>query len=503
MWWSRVVSRPVNAAVFAVLACAGFALTLYIAAPGFMAMDSGDQLEQARKFAFRDDHPVALALIWHYTDRVIPGPLGLMILIAGLYWGGLAAIFAVLPGALLPRVIGFLIIALHPPSFSNLPAVWKDTLMQGALVAAIPFLLPGGSRFRAVRYCLAMVLLVLGIGARHNAAAAVWPLLAMPLVAHPSLRALRVGWRWLVGSTVAVIVTLGLTIGLGKTLAPLSQRTEFWQTVPVFDLAGMSIASGELLVEPESGVLTPGMGVREIRYKYHPQWMNSLYYCLPFAGKRCVPLFRRVFDPERLSHLTRNWWTAIAAHPGAYLAHRSKVSRGVLAITGGAPGIYYADRERPYTHFARDYPPPKRVFRLMAWLDRQVQTFWFRPWLYLGLCTALLPIAFLRHARGGSALPVAVALSGLSYMLGVLVSAGSSDYRYSVWMILCSMLCWTTIVLDLYANTKRAEANGLGPVHPSEASPTATAAGSRAVHGVGSPSSPSSAPRAPSEVPCP
>jgi hypothetical protein len=461
MWWSRVVSRPVNAAVFAVLACAGFALTLYVAAPGFMAMDSGDQLEQARKFAFRDDHPVGLALLWHYTDRLVPGPLGLMIVIAGLYWGGLAAIFGVLPGPLLPRLVAFFIIALHPPSFSNLPAVWKDTLMQGALVAAIPCLIPAASsRFRAVRYCLAVVLILVGIGARHNAAAAVWPLLAMPLVAHPRLGELRMGWRWLIGATVAIIFTLGLTIGLGKALAPLSQRTEFWQIVPVFDLAGMSLASGELLVEPASGVLTPGMGLREIRYKYHPQWVNSLYYCLPFKGKRCVPLFRRVFEPEQLAHLTRNWWTAIAAHPGAYLAHRTKVGKGLLAITGGAPGIYYADPERPYTHFAREYPPPKRLFRLMAWLDRQVQTFWFRPWLYLGLSLALLPIAILRHARGGSALPLAVALSGLSYMLGVLVSAGSSDYRYSVWMILCSMLCWTTLVLDVCAAKKRGKANG-------------------------------------------
>jgi hypothetical protein len=73
--------------------------------------------------------------------------------------------------------------------------------------------------------------------------------------------------------------------------------------------------------------------VREISYKYNPQWMNALYYCLPFAGKRCVPLFRRVFEPEKLSHLVRNWWTAIVTHPTAYLTHRMNVSKGVLAIS--------------------------------------------------------------------------------------------------------------------------------------------------------------------------
>lgn len=449
-WFARIVSRRVNAAVFAVLASLAFTVTLYLAAPGFMAPDSGAQLEQAREFVFRDDHPVTMALIWHYTDRVIPGPLGMMLLMTGLYWAGLAALFAALPGPLLPRVIAFVLIGVHPPSSSNLPAVWKDSLMQGALVAAIPCLMLPGSRFRAVRYGLALLLLLVGIGSRHNAAAAVWPLLAMALLAHPLLRAYRLRWRWLVASILAVVVTLGLMIGLGKALSPLSKRTEFWQMVPVFDLAGMSLAADELLVDGESGVLTPGMGVREIRYKYHPMWMNGLYYCLPFAGKRCVPLFRRVTEPEKLSHLVRNWWTAIATHPGAYLAHRARVSKGVLAITVGAPGMYYADGG-PYNHFASDYPIPKRAIRLMNWIDDQVPTIWFRPWLYLLLCLALLPVAIVRHARGGSALPVALGLSGLSYMLGVLVTAGTSDYRYSVWMILCSMLCGATLVLDLCA----------------------------------------------------
>lgn len=454
VWFSTVVSRGVNRGVFALLACIACVVSLYLTAPGWMAVDSGAQLEQARRFVFRDDHPVTMALIWHFTDRIIPGPLGLLALMHGLYWLGLALFFGALPGPLLPRVIAFVLVAIHPPSSSNLPVVWKDTLMQGALLAGVACLILPGRRWRGARYGVALVLLLIGIGSRHNAAAAVWPFLALPLLGHPWLQALRLPWRWAIAGTLALGVTVVLTIGLSKALSPVSKRTEFWQTVPVFDLAGMSLASGELLVEPESGVLTPGMGVREIRYKYNPQWMNSLYYCLPFAGKRCVPLFRRVFEPEKLSHLVRNWWTAIVAHPEAYLAHRASVGKGVLAISGGAPGIYYSDGE-PFTHFGREYPPTRRALRLMAWLDRQVPTFWFRPWLYVGLCAALLPIAVVRHARGGSALPVALALSGLSYILGVLFTAGSSDYRYSVWTILCTMLCLATLVLARCAESER------------------------------------------------
>ncbi len=444
--------------MFVVLACVAFALTLYGSAPGYMSVDSGTQLDQARSLQLRDDHPVAMALIWHVTDRVVPGPLGLLVLMVALYWAGLSVIFASLGGPILPRAVGLFLVGFYPPAAANLPAVWKDNLMQGALLAGVACLVVGGGRWRWARLALATLSFLVAIGARHNAAAAVWPFVILPLLAVPVLRRAP-GWgRWLAAGVMSLAITLALTVGLSKALSPLAVKTEYWQMIPVFDLAGMSLDVEEVLVEPESGVLTAGMGLREIRSKFNPIYSNSLYYCLRFGGQRCVPLFRRTLDPEKLRQLSGNWWRAVTAHPAAYVAHRAKICAALLGISGGPEGTFYPSGA-PWTANAREYQPPRRVQRLLSWIDSQVPTFWFRPWSYALLCLVLLPIAVFRHARGAAPLPIAFAVSGLSYALSFMISTGSADYRYTVWTTLCSVLALAALALPWWAerreNTRR------------------------------------------------
>jgi hypothetical protein len=450
---SKALPRRSNFAVFFVLGCAAFALTLYASAPGYMSVDSGTQLDQARSLQLRDDHPVAVALIWHVTDRIVPGPLGMLVLMTGLYWAGLSMIFAVLRGPTALRALGLLLVGFYPPAAANLPAIWKDNLMQGALIAGAACLAVAGTRWRPLRLSLAMLFFLVAIGARHNAAAGVWPFLILPLLALPGMTQAPILARWLAAGITSLVITLVLTIGLGKALAPLATKTEFWQMIPVFDLAGMSLAVDKVLVEPDSGVLTAGMGLREIRYKFNPVYSNSLYYCLPFAGQRCVPLFRRTLDADKLGHLSRNWWRAVTTHPAAYVAHRAKICAALLGISGGAKGSYYPGGA-PWTENAREYQPPRRVQRLLGWIDSQVPTFWFRPWLYAGLCLLLVPLGMRRYAGGASPLPILFAVSGLSYALSFMISTGSADYRYTVWTTSCSVLSLASLVLPLLARQR-------------------------------------------------
>jgi hypothetical protein len=412
-------------------------MTLYLSAPGFMASDSGDQLEQARTLALRDSHPTLMALIWHCTDLLLPGPLGLLVLMSGLYWWGLSALFWALDGPVFMRAVGLVGVGFFPPVFSNVPVVWKDTLMQAALVAALACLVV--PMRRPILRWLAIALIVVAIGARHNSAAAVWPLLALPI--------LRLGWlsrqpRWrrlALACGLSLALTFALTQALQGALSRISQRDEFWQVIPTFDLAGMSLKANRLLVDPDSGVLTPGMGVDEIRSLYSGEYSNSLYYCLPFGGEDCVSLFRRTKDQVALARLTSNWLRAIRQHPLAYLQHRFDFSSALLAWSGGAKQTYYLATS-PHHPLALDYPPPPRTIRMLAWIDAQVPSLPFRPWVYFSICCVLLPVALVRHLRGGPVLPVLYALSGLAYLLSLFVAATSSDYRYSVWMILCAVL---------------------------------------------------------------
>jgi hypothetical protein len=428
-----------GAPVFALLALSAFALSLYVSGPGWMAIDSGNQLDQARSFQFRDDHPVLMALLWHYTDRVLPGPFGLLLPMTAWHWAGLAGVFWALPGPLGARALGLLLVGFFPPVFSNVPVVWKDTLMQAALVMSLACFAIEGRRASVVAGCLGVLFALVAIGARHNAVAAVWPLLAIPLL-RSRLLAQRARWfRLLLALSGALVLTLALAFGLRRSLAPLTLASDFWQFLPAFDLAGMSIEAGENLIAPETGLLTPGMGLDHIRHFYNPEYMNPLYYCLGFQGRRCVHVFNRTHDREKLDRLAENWRQMIIEHPGAYLKHRWHVSRALLEIKGGARGIYYVDRA-PFNQFGRDYPPPPRTVSVLKWIESKVRKLWFRPWLYFVIGAAFIPVAFFTYLRGASPVPLLYALSGFAYMASLFVGTGSADYRYTVWTTLITLL---------------------------------------------------------------
>lgn len=467
---SRVFFARRGLLVFLVLGLLALGVTLLIWGPGFMSRDSGDQLAQARSLRLSDDHPVMMALIWHCTDRVSPGPMGFFVLVSAIYWSGLALLFWALDGLLVTRAIGMIAVGSFPPGFINMPIICKDSLMQAGLVAAVACLMLPRARWKAARHVLAGVLFIIAIGARHNAAAAVWPLLALPLLGLPVLLGKPRWLRLLAASGASLVLTFALTVGVDRALSPLSKKTEFWQMIPVFDLAGMSLRAGKLLVEPESGVLTPGMGLDQIRYFYQSNYGAKLYYCLSFGGKRCVPVFRHTQDPARLAALSDNWLRAIFSHPAAYLEHRLAVVKSLIGVKGRAPGAFYYSGT-PHHALAGDYPPSPQAAKTYAWFDRQVPSLWFRPWIYLLIGCMLFPVTLRHYLRGGAALPLLFVLSGLSYMLGLFITVGSTPYKYTVWTTFSVVLALATFAVPALtrlrwpsarSDARRALANRVG-----------------------------------------
>jgi hypothetical protein len=64
-----------NDAILALLARAALGVTLILTGTGWMTVDSGTNLEQARGVAFPDDHPVPAAPSGHHAGHGAPGPL--------------------------------------------------------------------------------------------------------------------------------------------------------------------------------------------------------------------------------------------------------------------------------------------------------------------------------------------------------------------------------------------------------------------------------------------
>jgi hypothetical protein len=433
-----VLTAQRGALIFVLLGALAFTLTLYLLAPGYMCTDSGVQLEQARAQAYGDWHPVLMSVLWHYTDKVLPGPIGMLLLHAALHWFGLGLFFWALPGPLLARAAGFLALGVFPPVFSSLPMILKDMLMQGSLVAGLA--LAARPRASWLRWLLVLVLFVIGLGARHNAVAAVWPLLALLFWHTPALFRQPARWRNLsLACGGGVVLALALKVGLAKVLDPISQKEEIWQTVAMFDLAGISLETGEVLIEPGAGFFTEGMTLEELESRFNPEYSIKLIDCLPFRDQGCAPAFRLSTDADALGLLRDNWRRVVLAHPGAYLAYRAKVALPLLGLSGGPEGLFYPNGA-PYHPIAADYPIHKRTLRILRWFDAHLSSPWFWPWLYVALAMILFPFAFRAFSRDNQPLPLLLLCSGLCYLATILVAAPTSEFRYSVWTILCTLL---------------------------------------------------------------
>jgi hypothetical protein len=425
-------------ALLAALACVA---TLYLFYPGFMSRDSGNQLLQAREGIFNDHHPILMALIWRFTDRLVPGPFGVLMVIHILYWAGLAGIVLAIEGPLALRALGMLAVGTFLPSLCCLAGVWKDTLMHASLLAGIACAVVPVSRAGWLRYLVAPTLLLLAIGLRHNAAAAVWPLLVLLIIEGPLLSQ-RPRWlRLLVACALALALTLVLTLGLKRVLAPFARAQNFWQRTVAFDLAGISLRTGKLVIDPRTGLLGPGMGMTEIGRQFRPDFNDSLWYCGYADDQRCVPLFNTLYDEAQLSLLLDNWQRAIRAHPRAYLEQKLDMTARLMRVGGLEPTrrYFYLDYA-PHHDLAGTYFPPPRTVRMLGWMDLQQTWIGFSPLIYTVLALFLVPFTLFRHLRGGPLLPLCLTLSGLSYLLSVLLGAGGPDPRYTVWTMLCTLL---------------------------------------------------------------
>ena len=141
------------------LALLGFVAVWWVYRPGFMSLDSVVQLGEARSGAFTDFHPPILAFIWRYLDKLWPGPIGMLILLDGLFWLGLAVFFRRLRGPLWARAGAMIVAGFQPAVFMLLGTIWKDTLMQASLLAGLAAILLAGARWRRLWWAAALPLM--------------------------------------------------------------------------------------------------------------------------------------------------------------------------------------------------------------------------------------------------------------------------------------------------------------------------------------------------------
>ncbi|PXW58252.1 hypothetical protein C7450_106434 [Chelatococcus asaccharovorans] len=455
------------------LTIAGFAGTYWSFYPGLMTSDSVDQFEQAQRFAFSDWHPPIMALIWHYLDRLSAGTVGLFALILGLYWSGFW-LLAVRFARSRPSLGYLTLLAAFSPMLVTIPAMlWKDSLVFSCFLSASGLLAASASRTgirRAVLITPALLLLLTGALARHNAMLAAAPLLLLavrraPLqtsgaqASHAKASHAQATYAKASGARVAGAEILRLGVIILATVAATSlaswllnrhaldaRQTGVANSLMAFDIVGVAARTGS---NGLPGSWSGDEQHRIINDCYEPWAWDSL------SWGRCAFVRERLVASGHWQHGLRDpWLTAIASHPRAYISHRFAYARMLL---------------RP---LPASFPQPEPISRTYGFtanggyraIAQTVSAFsgapiiadLWRPGLWVAFAMATCVVAGLRGrrhlkscqtksclAKSCQAMSCQAmsrqagyfALSGLLYALPLVVVGVASEFRYVYWTI--------------------------------------------------------------------
>ncbi len=286
--------------------------------PGLMGWDPVHQYGQALSGQITDWHPPIMQWLWEQFIPVWSGPAPMLLIQLVTWWGGLA-LLAVRALSEARRGLGWGLLAcgLLPLGLALSGAVFKDSMMAGALVSAAGLIAWRDRRRLTVP--LAVVLLVFASALRFNGFVAAMPLLLMLLP-----EAFRRTWPRLVLSAmlasaalVAVVPAINAVIGAKPSGVQLS--------LLIYDIGGITEFSGvnafpsQLRRDLDDNPIVDPVGVNH--RCYDPEKWDSYS---DWVDPEC-PLGFTDWNAELVPagiDAKRVWLAAVLHHPFAYAEHR-------------------------------------------------------------------------------------------------------------------------------------------------------------------------------------
>jgi hypothetical protein len=425
----------------------GWFVFFVVAYPGRMTRDSFDQLRQARSGIYLDDHPPLMQTLVSITDRFVAGPTGIVMLQSLCF---LAGAYLLLKRTMSERVAAIVASAvlLFPPVLSVMVVMWKDALMAGLLLLAVPLFLSERKRVRLV----ALALVLVGGGVRLNGLAATFAVVVLLFEWKPF--AGRIWKQRLKRYGLATGVWIAVTAASFGANALLADReTHFAHTMLVDDIVGTLAFVDEdrpdaELRETLAGV--PLRGDQNIHASFRRAYDSASVLPLILGDKRVFELPLADVEPPSAATraaLARAWREVVFGNVGAFMRYRTDRFRVVIGLVHDGENAW--EVPQIVTHEYQDKPlmfsfgVSTRTSTLQRavddGLDTLSHTWLFRPWVYLLLTVLLLGFAIRQPAA------LALLLSGLGVELSLFFLAHSPDYRYSHWTI-CTTILATILV---------------------------------------------------------
>jgi len=412
---------------FAILAVAWLGFVAY-AWPGIMTWDSVNQLLQARSGAFGDWHPPLMAATWSVLDSIVRGPSLMLVLQTSLVVLGLFALFRHYFAPRRAAVVAACVF-LFPPVFAPLSAIWKDSLMTGLVLCGAAGLVSE----RRLAQAGGWFALAFAAGLRHNA-----PILIVPL----TMMLVPYGAAWRPWRRRALGIALGVAVSLAGALVDraLTRKHEY----PFANMIALADTAGIIDVEP---ALADDARVRElldgipltittdIQARMRELRVADIGWLITNAEH---PPFAPATSEAQAAAFVAAFRRAVAAYPASYLRYRWRVFRATLGILRGRPRPFVTAQDEDPAHLGyvgetRDHARYQlAIARGLRAISRWI-VFW--PMLYVILALGLLTLLWRDPLQRG------LLLGALGYEATLLVlSPGGRDYRYSHWLIVCTVI---------------------------------------------------------------
>lgn len=430
----RTLPRAVDRAlrVLALLATGSFVVAAYL--PGSTNPDTIDMCAQAIQRRFTDWHSPALTALWSSSRLPVAAVFVLTVAVT------LVAVWAILDRWLRPwaAVAGTAVVMWFPATLGWMGHVGKDMWFAAGFFAAVALMgraeLTTRTNLRRSLLIAAVLCCWLAVAARKNAALPIgaallvaWPAPLPPigrLAGFPRLR------RVLAAASVLVLVVVSVSAFTSLVVRPQQLSAE--QSTFLFDLTGISLAEGELLVP--DGTFPPGTTLEQVDAYFDVKAGDGFFFA---AGTPVDP----VLPAPQVERLRDEWVQQVLAHPDDYVRLRLAYTWALLGVSAPHPFPTVNDPTSDPADFGLECQVPDRAFpalhqRLFDTLQRIESWNLFRGWVFLVTLVVAAAVAGLRTVVEARALLV----GGVLTLAGLAVAGISPTFRYSWFTALCAVL---------------------------------------------------------------
>jgi hypothetical protein len=402
--------------------------------PGYMSFDSVFQLQEARSGVFSDGHPPVMAALWQLVDCVIAGPIGMLVIQSSCFLVGVYLVFRTRLSARASAVAATLVLW-FPITATTMAVIWKDAQMAGYLALGAGLLLSPRRWGRVAG--LGMIWLATAM--RWNALAMTLPLVVLLFVWDPLA-------RWWKRYAVSVAGWLAITISVQLVSSALvTKKSHLWSaSMALLDIVGTlryspNLSDAEVTRLLDGAPVTLSHDLQAATQGPIEDWNFAIE-----LWKVTNEFFRAPSTDAERAALVRAWRTTVLSHPAAYLEYRAMVFAQVLQL----PEVPEEVRTSAVYEWFTDIQDPLGSAKLIdhnasaSWLQEKLRgaMWWFgttrlfQAYIFFLLSIALLPFCF------GDRPAFAVLASGLVGEAGLFIVAPTSDWRYSFWLVVATVL---------------------------------------------------------------